>query len=107
MAVLIDRMAEPAAGFGLKVPVARYTWTCNAKGGRQCNFNGTSSTDDHGISSYAWTYGDGASGSGSSPSHRFNTTGTYNVTLTVKDAANQSGVRTCAVTTGTTRTCAP
>ncbi len=88
-------------------PVGRYTWSCSAKGGRQCNFDGTSSTDDHGISSYAWAYGDGASGSGSTASHRFGTTGTYNVTLTVKDAANQSAVRTCAVTTGTAGTCAP
>lgn len=88
-------------------PVGRYTWSCSAKGGRQCNFDGTSSTDNLGISSYAWAYGDGGSGGGSTASHRFGTAGTYNVTLTVKDAANQSAVRTCAVKTGTSGTCAP
>ena len=88
-------------------PVGRSTWSCGGKNGRNCSFNGTTSTDDHGISSYAWGYGDGTSGSGSTATHRFGAIGTYNVTLTVKDAANQSGVRTCAVKTGTAGTCAP
>ena len=88
-------------------PVARYSWSCGGKNGRNCSFDGTTSTDDHGISSYAWAYADGAAGSGSTTSHRFATGGSYNVTLTVKDAANQSGVRTCAVATGMAGTCAP
>jgi aqualysin 1 len=88
-------------------PVARYTWSCTSGNGRTCSFNATSSTDDNGISSYAWAFGDGTTGSGATVSHRFGSRGTRNVTLTVRDAANQSGIRTCAIQTGTTGTCAP
>lgn len=88
-------------------PVARYTWNCTTKGGRTCSFNATSSTDDNGISSYTWAFGDGTTGSGVTVSHRYSSAGTRNVTLTVKDAANQSGIRTCAVTTGGTGSCPP
>lgn len=89
-------------------PVARYTWSCTGvPQGRNCSFNASSSTDDNGITSYAWVFGDGTTGSGVTVSHRFGSRGTRNVTLTVRDAANQSGIRTCAVQTGTTGTCAP
>jgi PKD repeat protein len=36
-------------------------------------------------STYAWDFGDGSTGSGSSPTHTFATEGTYYVTLTVTD----------------------
>lgn len=89
-------------------PVARFTWSCTGvPRGRSCSFNASSSTDDNGISSYAWTFGDGTTGSGVTVSHKYGSPGTRNVTLTVRDAANQSGSRTCAVQTGTTGTCAP
>ncbi len=89
-------------------PVARYTWSCTgSRNGRTCSFNATSSTDDKGITSYAWAFGDGTTGSGVTVSHKFGPGGPFNVALTVKDAANQSGIRTCAVQTGTTGTCAP
>ncbi|MEO6332096.1 MAG: S8 family serine peptidase [Gemmatimonadaceae bacterium] len=89
-------------------PVARYTWDCtSARNGRTCAFNATSSTDDNGISSYTWAFGDGTTGSGVTVTRKYAVKGTFNVTLTVKDAANQSGARTCAVGTGTAGTCAP
>jgi PKD repeat protein len=88
-------------------PVARYTWTCGTFNKRTCTFNGSSSTDDKGITSYAWAFGNGKTGSGATVNHRFSSNGTYQVTLTVKDAINQSGTRTCAVKTGTSGTCAP
>lgn len=88
-------------------PVARYTWNCTAKNGRTCSFNATTSTDDNGISSYVWAFGDGTSGSGVTVSHKYGSAGTRDVTLTVSDAVNPSVARTCAVQTGTTRTCPP
>ena len=91
-------------------PVARYTWRCTAKGGRQCSFDGTTSTDDKGITSYSWNFGDGTSGTGATVTHRYSSNGTRNVTLTVSDNATptqQTGLRTCSVGTGTTGTCAP
>ncbi len=39
----------------------------------------------NGITSWAWTYGDGSSGTGASPSHTYVASGTYQVRLTVTD----------------------
>lgn len=53
-------------------------------------FDGSGSTDDNGISGYSWNFGDGSSGSGISPSHTYSSAGTYSVTLTVTDTADQT-----------------
>nr|WP_244898450.1 PKD domain-containing protein [Pseudoalteromonas ulvae] len=45
-----------------------------------------SSTDDKGVVSHAWTFGDGTSSSQPSPNHTYSQAGTYLVTLTVADA---------------------
>jgi hypothetical protein len=55
-----------------------------------CTFNGGSSTDDFGIVSWAWNFGDGTTGSMSIANHTYPQSGTYTVTLTVTDAAQQS-----------------
>ena len=52
-----------------------------------CNYDGTTSTDDNGIVSYEWDFGDGTTGNGATTNHTYATAGTYNVTLTVTDAA--------------------
>jgi subtilisin family serine protease len=91
-------------------PVARYTWSCTAKGGKQCSFDGSSSTDDKGITAYNWNFGDGTTGTGVTVTKRYSSNGTRNVTLTVTDNRTptpQTGARTCGVTTGSTGTCAP
>jgi subtilisin family serine protease len=75
-------------------PVARYSWSCND---RNCSFNGSASTDDKGISSYAWQFSDGGTGSGVAPTHRFGRRGFYSVQLTVRDAAAQTGTVSCQV----------
>ncbi len=76
-------------------PTANFTFSCS---GLTCSFNGTSSTDDNGISSYSWTFGDGATGTGSTTSRTYAAAGTYSVSLTVRDTANQTNVRTQSVT---------
>jgi hypothetical protein len=52
-------------------------------------FNGSKSTDNVGVVSYEWDFGDGHTAKGEEVNHSF-AIGTYNVTLTVKDAAGNS-----------------
>ena len=64
-------------------PTASFTSNCT---NLSCAFNGTGSTDPDGsISSYAWDFGDGTTGTGATPTHPYATAGTYTVTLTVTD----------------------
>ncbi len=52
----------------------------------EVRFDGSRSSDPDGaIASYAWDFGDGATGSGPTPSHVYNKSGSYLVTLTVTD----------------------
>jgi PKD repeat protein len=58
-------------------------------------FNGSSSDDPDGTtSSYAWNFGDGASGTGATPSHTYRLPGTYSVSLTVRDSSGLTGTKT-------------
>ena len=67
-----------------------------------------SSTDAGGtISTHAWTFGDGATSSTTSPSHTYAAAGTYSVSETVTDSANgttSSKTASVTVTSGTTPT---
>ncbi len=76
-------------------PVASFTFSCT---NLSCSFNGSGSTDDNGIVSYAWTFGDGSSGSGVTASRTYAAAGTYDVTLTVMDAQGETGTQTQSVT---------
>jgi subtilisin family serine protease len=77
-------------------PAASFTFSCTGLG---CSFDGTASSDIDGtISTYAWTFGDGAAGTGATPSHTYSTGGTYGVTLTVTDNAGAPGAQTRNVT---------
>jgi hypothetical protein len=69
-------------------PNASFTYNCT---GLSCVFNAAGSTDDHGIVSYAWTFGDSSTGAGVSPTHVYAVSGSYPVTLTVTDTAGATG----------------
>ena len=70
------------SGPGNPPPVAAFTTSCTQL---VCTFDGSTSTDDGTIVSYAWTFGDTATGTGATTSHTYADPGTYAVTLTVTD----------------------
>jgi lysophospholipase L1-like esterase len=79
-----------------QAPVARFTSTCTYL---TCSFDGNASSDADGtLIARAWTFGDGASGSGATASHTFSAAGTYNVSLTVTDDDFATGSVTHAIT---------
>ncbi|MDP5060717.1 MAG: PKD domain-containing protein [Maribacter sp.] len=49
------------------------------------DFNGGDSTDDTGIVSYSWDFGDGTTGTGIQPTHIYTSVGTFSAELTVTD----------------------
>jgi PKD repeat protein len=60
------------------------------------NFSGTGSTGL--IGSYAWTFGDGATGAGATTSHIYTKTGTYTTKLVLTGTYNQSASATVTIT---------
>lgn len=68
-------------------PVATYTVTCT---GRTCSFNAAGSTDDFGITSYDWSFGDGSIASGPAVQHTFPPSFSGRVTLKVTDGLNHT-----------------
>ncbi len=60
--------------------------------------DGTSSTDNEGIVSYLWDFGDSTTQSGDTATHTFASGNTYTISLTVTDAAGLSNTKTQDVT---------
>lgn len=99
--------AVDSASTSVTIDPANQAPTANAGGpysgmaGDTIVFDGTGSSDPDGtISSYAWDFGDGASGSGATPSHVYASAGSYNVSLTVSDDGGLSHTDTTSVTIG-------
>ena len=63
------------------------------------SFDASASTDDTGIKTYAWDFGDGISGTGKTASHQYTSVGNFNVTLTVTDGdgASDSIIHTVSI----------
>lgn len=74
---------DPLGGPGCAPPVARFTFSCTALG---CSFDGSASSASGAITAYAWTFGDGGTGSGAATSHTYGMEGTYTAKLTVTTA---------------------
>ncbi|MEU1973147.1 PKD domain-containing protein [Microbacterium sp. NPDC019599] len=77
-------------------PVAAFTSSTNAL---TASFDAGSSIDPDGIvTGYSWTFGDGTTDTGPTPSHTYANPGTYSVTLTVTDNAGGTDTETQSVT---------
>ena len=73
-------------------PVAVMDVSCD---GLACEFDASGSSDPEGKAlSYAWSFGDGASGTGVTASHTFGAAGTFSVSLTVTDPAGNTNTAT-------------
>ncbi|MET0965599.1 MAG: PKD domain-containing protein [Nakamurella sp.] len=82
---IILRFADLSVRPANQSPVAAFTASCQVQ---TCAVDAAGSSDPDGaVSSYAWNWGDGATGVGATASHRYATAGTYQVTLTVTDNA--------------------
>jgi PKD repeat protein len=69
-----------------RAPTANAGGAYAALTGAAVNFNGTGSADPDGDAlTYAWTFGDGATGTGATPSHVYKSPGTFTIGLTVGD----------------------
>jgi len=80
------------------LPVANAGQNQNATVGQVLTFNGAGSTDNSGIASYLWDFGDGGTGSGVAPTHTYLSAGTYTVSLMVIDFAGNSAASTALAT---------
>ena len=92
----------PANGTGNRAPSCDAGGPYSGVAGQPVAMNGGGSSDPGGsITSYAWNFGDGNTGSGVTPSHTYAAAGLYNVSLTVTD--NCGATSPC----GTTANIAP
>ncbi|WP_462158832.1 S8 family serine peptidase [Pseudoalteromonas sp. GB56] len=98
----IDYLANSSCGGGSSdsAPTADFSYSCSALA---CDFTDGSS-DDNGVASYSWNFGDGNTSSAQNPSHTFAADGSYTVTLTVTDTVGQtdSSSQTVSVSSGST-----
>ncbi|MDO6472171.1 PKD domain-containing protein [Maribacter sp. 1_MG-2023] len=86
-------------------PVALATAdTLNGETPLLVTFDASGSSDDKGISSYAWDYGDGITGNGITTTHTFNAIGTYEVTLTLTDEEGVTATANLTITVTATKT---
>ncbi|MGQ4557288.1 PKD domain-containing protein [Halobellus sp. GM3] len=60
-------------------------------------FDGSNTTDNVGVSTYNWTFGDGSNTTGEKPSHTYGSPGTYTVTLNASDSAGNYDTDTLTV----------
>jgi PKD repeat protein len=80
-------------------PTAAFTVRPSAPAvGSAVVFDGTGSSASGGTPTYAWSFGDGGTGSGATPAHTFRSAGTFPVTLTVTDARGREARVTHSVT---------
>ncbi len=88
---VIDSVKKSASGSVTVQPVQELSITATAKTTiLSASFTCGASGGTTSYTSYAWDFGDGASGTGTNPTHDYKTAGSYTATCTVKDTAGKS-----------------
>ncbi|MDQ8158203.1 MAG: carboxypeptidase regulatory-like domain-containing protein [Gemmatimonadota bacterium] len=88
-----------AGGAPNQAPTAAISGPSAAVAGTRVTFSGAGSTDPDGsIASYAWSFGDGGTGTGATAFHTFASAGSFTVRLTVTDNGGLTGTRDLPVT---------
>lgn len=94
----LDRLAASCGGTTNTPPVAGFS---SSVSGKTVSFS-DGSTDDKGVVSHSWRFGDGATSSLQNPTHTYANDGTYQVTLTVADQEGLTDSHSSSVTVGGT-----
>jgi PKD repeat protein/cytochrome c553 len=90
-----ETTASIADAGGQSPPVANAGGPYAGTVGVALTFDGSRSSDpDNDISIFAWSFGDGNTGSGVGPAHTYAAAGTYEVSLTVTDSMGNSATAT-------------
>jgi len=87
--ITVNDITHPAAEAGLNQTVVEDTIM---------SFDAGGSSDNVGIVSYEWDFGDGTTGTGLTVNHTYAEPGTYNVTLTVTDATGYEDTHSITIT---------
>src|SRR5438552_2464284 len=81
-----------------EAPVPQGSGDRSVDEGEPLFFDGSASTDNVGVTAYAWNFGDNTSASTATASHVYGRPGTYAASLTVTDAAGNAATSTFTVT---------
>jgi chitodextrinase len=79
-------------------PVPRGGGDRTVEEGQALFFDGSASSDNVGVTSYVWDFGDGSTASTATATHVYAKAGTYSAKLTVKDAAGNAATTPFTVT---------
>jgi PKD repeat protein len=96
-----NNLSAPKGGWSYQIafadqkltpPFASFSVAPSPTAGQLVAFDGSASSDPGGtIVSYEWSFGDGQSASGATPSHAYVEPGNYTVTLKITNAENKTG----------------
>ena len=79
-------------------PAAATPASATVSQGNLASFDGFASTDNLGIATWEWDFGDGTGAVGSAATHVYPTPGAYTATLTVRDRSGNADATSIAVT---------
>jgi PKD repeat protein len=99
--LFVGSASAPAPGSD-QAPAARFSASCS-RGQLRCTFDASGSSDDRGIISYHWDFGDGNISKITGATkilYTYPSRLTYTVTLTVKDGMGQTAVVQRAIVVG-------